>query len=491
MIIDFLGGSYQQRYVAYNPERTINFLPIITQDGEKNKSKMALFSTPGLSTFSSPSGTNMRGLYTARTHASLTPGKCFTIVDQTLYQIATNGTATSRGTLTDITNDATSVFMVSNASDELGIFHSSASYVFNMSTNTLTKITSGQFPGSVTSAAFMDGYTIVTVSSGAVYWASGNDMLTGWNSLNVFSPTFTPAETRAVVTYNQQIYAFTAESVEVYVTDATATFARLPRTTSLIGLVARESLAVFNDGIIFLGRSAKGEAAVYMMEQNYNCKKIPPSTSLTWRINNTSSDLSSAYGFIQYSKEGHLLYFLTLPGITTTFVFDFETGLWHERNSCNPNTSTDGVFRGRYYTNFDGKNLYGDLYGASIMKEDYTVYTEDGVGAAQAITRTRISPTFNDENKLISVHEIEIIGNTGCSNSGATNAKVSVSYSTDNGNTYNTARDVYLGAQAVYGWRARLPKLGSGRNWTLKLVLTDPIDLMISDMTAKGSFGSR
>lgn len=486
MKIDFLGGSYKQKYIEWNPERTINWLPVIAKEEEKDQSKIALFVTPGLSTYSSPSGTNQRGMFTARTHASLTPGKCFTVIDQTLYELNTAGTATSRGTLTDITNDTTSTFMVANANDELGIFHRSAGYVLNMTSNVLTKITDADYPSNVESVAYMDGYVIVSITSGAVYWSSGNDFLAGWSALNVLSPTFKPAETIAVATFNQQLYCFTSETVEVYNNDGTTPFVRLPRTTSEIGLLARESLAQTNDGFIFLGRSSKGEANIYFLDTNYQVKSLA-NPAITWQLNNTASDLTTTYGSIQYNKEGHLLYFITVPSLSTTHVYDFSTGMWHERNSKNPNDATQGVFRGRYFTSFNGKNLYGDLYGSVIMKEDYSVMTEDGTGSAQAIRRTRISGTFSEENKIISISELEFDLNTGSSNVSFPDAVLQVSYSKNNARTFNTPRNVYVGTAGTYGWRARLPKLGASRKWTVKVVLDDSIDLMIYDLIAHGS----
>lgn len=490
MLIDFVGGSFAQKYTAFDPERTINWLPVASTDAEKSISRLAFFSTPGLSTFSSPSGTNMRGLYTARTHASLTPGKCFTVIDRTLYQLSTSGTATSRGTLTNITNDTTPVYFTCNAADELGIFHSSAGYVLNMTTNTLTQITDADYPSTVTSVDFMDGFVFVSITSGAVYWTNVNDLLTGWDALNVLSPTSTPSATIAIRCFNQQLYCFTEDGIDVY-TNASGTLTRLPRTTSLIGLIAKDSIVKTTDGLVFLGRSKHGEAAIYMIDNNYQCKQISTS-SITWKLNNTSSDLVNSYAHIQYNKEGHILYFITIPGTSTTLVYDLTTSLWHERNSKNPNDSTEGAFRGRYYTNFDSKNLYGDLYGASVMKEDYTVFTEDGTGAAQTITRTRISPKVSHENVIIAVHELEICCNSGASNSGSTDAQIAVSYAKDaNGSSFNTARNVKVGTQGTGTWRPKLTMLGSARWWTLKLVLTGPIDLCITDIIAHGSYWDR
>jgi len=67
MQIDLLGGSYQHRFRDWNSQRTVNWLPKIADQKEKNKTSVSLVPRPGLSQHADLSSTAVRGLFTART----------------------------------------------------------------------------------------------------------------------------------------------------------------------------------------------------------------------------------------------------------------------------------------------------------------------------------------------------------------------------------------------------------------------------------------
>src|ERR1019366_980068 len=104
MKFDLVGGTYQAKYKDYNPERSINWYPVSAKNlyksylqlvvgaSEKDKSPTALFPHPGSSSFATISGVYNRGLYAARSGNQY---RCFTVVDQTLNEISTNGVVTN------------------------------------------------------------------------------------------------------------------------------------------------------------------------------------------------------------------------------------------------------------------------------------------------------------------------------------------------------------------------------------------------------------
>lgn len=487
MRIDLIGGSYEQKYKSFNSQRTINMYPVPSIPEEKNKTQIALFPTAGSIKFATISGRYNRGIFTVRNHDYA--NRCFSIVDDGLYEIANDGTVTSRGTLTDIGTGSTKVWMVANANNQLGIFHYNASYVFNLASNTLTKITSAQFPGLVTSAAFTDGYTFVT-SVGAVYFCTTNDMLNNWSSLNVYSPTSTPAPTIAVTTFKEQTVNFTSIDITTYYNDGATPWTRLPRSTILVGLVNPESLATWNDGMMFLGKNSSGETAVYFYDSQ-TCAPISP-FSINWQLNNVNN-LYDAYSYIEHTKDGHLWYYLTIPETKTTYIYDVTTKMWHERQSTQPALDSNGdfvyrQFRGRHYTNFNGKNLFSDLYSGNIYKEDYNTFTED----SNVIIRTRISSTIEQEKNNISVTEVEFDMNSG---SGALSGQGSdpllmFQYSKDNGYTFSPIRTIPIGPLGYRTERPRIRKLGTARQWTVKFSISDPVDFMINGALAHGIIGT-
>lgn len=480
MKIDLLGGSYAQRFGEFNSQRTINWYPVITTNQEKSKSSTALFPTAGLSLFSTLAGTYFKGLYTVRTPAY--PQRCFAVVNNILYEVNTDGTNTARATLTDLTADASRVYMTTTATNFLGIFHPSASYAYNLATNTAAKITSVQFVGTVSYADYLDGFTIV-VSNGSVFYATTNDIVTGWLSTNTWTPTFKTSPVIAAACLKEEIYNFTSTSCEIYINDGTP-FERLARSTVSIGLAAKNSLAGCNDGFYFLGRTPLGETGIYFLDNSYACKNIAPS-SIAWALNNSTTVVDAAYGQIVNTKDGHQFYYLTIPQLNTTYVYDTTTNEFHERQSQNPSTGLQNVFRGFCYTNFNGMNLFGDLYSGKIFQEKYNYVFED---TNIPIIRTRISETFNQEYCNIGVNSLELDCNAGSGSvlDPLVNPTIKIYTSGDGGQTFGTARLVSLGIQGNTTFRSRLFQLGTKRNWTIKLELSDPVNLEINNAVAKG-----
>ncbi len=495
MKLDLLGGSYQQKYIEFNPQRTINWYQVLSTQAEKTQSQTALFPFPGLSLYSSIVGRYNRGIFVARTNFFT---RCFTVVDNTLWEINSNQTSTNLGTLTNISIGSTRVYMCVNANNEVGIFHSTGAYSFQMSTNTLTEITSNQFCKNVIYADFLDGDTIVVsptnqfTTTAPVYFSTGNDMLTGWNSTNVFGSTFKPSQIKAAIAFREEIYILTDTTIEIYYNDGSTPWTRLPRSTILIGACSAESIAISNDGFYFVGRTQSGETNVFFFDSYYNCVPIADS-SIAWAGNSNNLEvLQDSKGFIQYSKDGHCFYHLEIPELKTTFVYDTFTKLWQERQSLNPSADSDGItrsgtFRGRYYANFNSMNLFTDKFSGDILIEDFTTRTENGT----PIIRTRISQTFSEEYMNISAASLELDCNTGCgiSTGQGSNPVMMIELSRDGGYNYGQPRNLLLGAVGNHLFRARLRKLGSSRKWTVKMVQSDPVDLEINNAIVHGTVG--
>lgn len=509
MIIDIVGGSYKNKYIAMNGQRTINWYIvkdlIQSEEGEGSKYKHALFPTPGLTSFAYPHLDFNRGIFTART---LTYNRCFIVFDNYLYEIDQFGTLTNRGQMQAMTLDPTSVYMEVNGNNQLMIAHSSASYIFNLDTNTLSQITDSNFPGNVTSLSYMAGYFVIT-SGGRVYYSTLNDG-TSWPAVNVFTPIAKADNTVAIKCWRDDIHCFGSETIELYLNDGASPFSKQDRSTIDIGLVATDTLQSFHQGMVFLGRSRYGELGVYFYNGG-DCALISP-PSINWQISNPqalsgttwdqlntytwnqwddpwSSSISNAYALIEHGRDGQIFYYLTIPLLHTTFVYDFSSKVWTERQSNSPLNSTDREFRGKYFTNFSGLNLFLDVYSSKVFKEDYTTALEDSL----LITRTRISQIISQENKFVSLYSCELDVNSGIGSVGnpAISPAINLYISKDNGNTYSTIPlSLYTGTTGQYTKRAKATKLGTARNWVLKFVTTDASDLMIQSAIVHGVVGS-
>lgn len=476
MRLPILGGSADGKYKINNSQRTVNWCPIVTGATEDNKTELYLSPTPGYSLFSTLTGTSIRAFFTARTHGFT---RCFAVIDKTLYEIATSGTPTSRGTLTDIEAGSNRLYMGVNPANEVFIGGVSASYVFDMDTDTLTKITDVEFPNSVSSMVYTDTYGIIS-SNGSVFISDSGSFL-NWSAINTYSPTFTSAPVVALGSLKEQIFNFTTESIEVYVaTGDDPIYERLPRTSIKMGIRAKNSLACAEYGFIFLGQSNNGGAAVYYYD-GWNPPVPISDTNFTWQINQSTS-LDAAYGYIQHNKEGQKLYYLTIPDLNRTFCYNLNSKKWFDKSSLNPTDYAGAIinpdqFRGAFYTYFNDYHLFADTYTGKIFKEDYSIFTEDSL----PIYRKRDSQIISNEDKYLSVEELIIDCSVGTANGASTTPDLQISWSVDGGNTFTTPVNLLLGLIGEFTYQAKLTNLGMGRRWVFRIECSDPIDIMIQD----------
>lgn len=486
MIIDLLGGTYEQKFKDWNAQRTINWYPKISKDEEKNKTKVALFPRPGLTQFASASGNCVRGLFTART---LTEERCFAVIGTTLYEISYDGTMTSRASLGNLTSGTKSkVYMEINNNNELMIQDPKAGYIFDLNTNTATQITDLDYPGGGT-LAYADGYFIISDNNGRVTFSDLGEGLS-WDGFNFFTPSFKPDKVKAVATFREEIYCFGDSTIEVYINDGETPFIRQSRTSIYYGITARDSIASWHGGVFFLGKSVNGGNDIYMMGTNYALNPIT-TPAICAKINSVTNE--DAEGYVTCSKDGHIFYHIHMPSLQLTLVYDMSTNMWHERLSERPFANVDGsrqqdMYRGKCYTQFKGMNLFGDWYSGKIFKEDDTVSTDDGY------TRVlhRITPILHQELKYISVYELEIDVNSGF---GTTTGQGSdpimmLRYSLNGGNTFETEEYIKLGALGEYDYKVQKSKLGTSRNWVIDFKITDPVDIIVMQSNARISVSS-
>lgn len=485
MKIDVIGGSYEQKYLNFNSQRTINWYPILSSQESKSKNPVALFPTPGLSTFATSALRYGRGIFTART---VTYNRCFVVLDTTFYEILADGTLTSRGTLTNIPAGATKVWMEVNGNHQILIAHHGAAYYYDLSTDVLTVVSDVDYPGSITCLAYMDGYFVVA-SGGRVYFSDANSA-SAWTGASVFTPTFRADPTIAVGAHKGIMYCFGSETIEPYYLDGSASvFARYGSTnTTATGIYDANTLAHFDQGFFLVTRSQNGEVGVGLLMDG---QLVPVDDSaIRWKLNSIGNDLIGSHGHVIQTKDGRIVYRLSIPALHTTLCYDMSSNIWSEQQSTKPANDADGsinydIFRGKHLTSFHGMNLYTDVYTGNILKEDYSVFTEAGT----MIRRVRISQTYSDEDyKDISVVSFELDGAKGAGlSSGQGSAPLMMlDTSTNGGHTYGNEYNISLGNQGDYTVRQRIFNLGSGRDWTIKLTLTDPINFMIQAAFAKG-----
>lgn len=493
MQINLLGGSNKSRYPEISSQRTINWLPTVYSQEEGLDVQISLLRGPGLSMFCNIPGRYSRGIFTARTVNFV---RSFCVVDQTLWELNGNMSATNRGVMSNLAFAASKVFLLVNGDEQLFIGGTNAGYCFNMTTNTLTQITDPNYPPTIISATYNDGFLFVVAGPGSdtqgfAHFSNADDITT-WSGQNVYHTTIRAAAIKAVAAHRDKVFNFTAETIEPYYEDGgVEVWARFPAGIANTGLYATNTEVAYDGGLIFVGMSDVGAKHVYTLANEYSATtSISESdVDVQWAINSTPQALDGAWAYMQHTRDGHMLYRLFCPQLKTTFCYDTNTAVWFEQQSMSPALDVDGsyrpgMFRGKFMAIFQDYVLFQDMYSGAIFFEDYNNLTENGT----LIRRQRTSTNYKESYSNIGIHimELDTTKGVGTVSGQGKNPLMMVSMSWNGGHTYTVPRFMPLGNQGDYYYRARLNKLGTARQWSIEMVVTDPIDIMIQNAWAHG-----
>jgi hypothetical protein len=363
MIIPFIGGSNSGRSISVDSQQTMNFYP--EANDPSSKSTASLIGTPGLRLFTEVT-TNQgacRGMFASGSD------RFFCVVGNQLVEIAKDATKTVRGTLLTLSGICTFAENVDldDNTTQIMIVDGSYGYIFALSTNTFTRITSGDyFPG--THVVYKDGFFVQNYSTANTFILSAlYDGLT-WDALDYYAAESNADNVEALGKVNNELWVFGKKSIEIWYSTGNSEdpLARVNSAYIDVGIGAKYSIGTINNTIFWIGSNAQGNRIVFMAN-SYTPQRI--STHAIENMIGKVPDISDAIGYC-YQQEGHYFYVLSFQGGNITLVFDMTTGLWHERGYLNTTTGNNDRHRGICSTYWDNKTMVGDFANGKIYYYD-------------------------------------------------------------------------------------------------------------------------
>ena len=364
----FIRGSDTRRSTTFNTERTINWYP---ESGTAvTKSSGALLPTPGLVPYVYLSGP-VRALF-------YEDGRCFAVSGPFFYEIFASHTKVFRGTVGLDSRPATissNVAAEGDASRQLLVTSAGNGFIFDLETNTLTQITDDAFPERVVQGLFFDGYFIVLDDTGTFYLSElGNGL--EWNGLDFGQQSQTSDKTISIFKTNDNLFLFGTKYTAPWYNSGAASFPFQPVQGSIMqqGTAAPFSAVEIDNSLIWLGRNADGYGIVWRAN-GYTPTRISHEGIENYL--RAAPRLSDAVAFA-YQQGGHLFYWLYVPGLETSLVYDVATELWHERAEWNPDKGIWIPHRARCHAfAFDNLNLVGDRLSGGIYELSLEAYEDE------------------------------------------------------------------------------------------------------------------
>ena len=296
------------------------------------------------------------------------------------------------------------------------------------------KLTDADIPGNlVHGVVYLDQYTFVGDAQGYIYNSALADV-TSWTQGERLLAQLESDQNVAIVKHLNYLVALGEWTTEFFYDAANPQGSPLlPLQGSMhhVGCAAGATVFADEDTVIWLGKSKSGGLQVVVL----NGMQVQPISNpyIEKIIAHEEATLSTVYawgGRIQ----GHLLYFLTLPTLDKTFVYNLSTQTWSEFTSYTG--STESYFKYIGFTELAGQYYTLHRSDGKIGKMDFDLYT-DYTGAVQTEVVTNKISLGTVRNKVL--RRLIVLGDAATSTS-----TVTVDWTDDDYITWSTARTVDL-----------------------------------------------
>ena len=456
MKIGLVGPSYQERSLPFDAQRSVNLFPVLDQMG---KEVAALYGTPGLTLFSTAGSGPIRACFPAAN------GRAFVVSGSGLYELASTGTATLRGSL----NTSSGIVQMDENGLQLGVCDGTYLYMLTYSSNAFAQVTDADLP-SVGTLTFIDGYFAVSENSSGKFHISALYDGTLWSALDFATAESSPDNLVRVCNAVGQLWLFGDKTTEIWTNTGAATFpfARISGAKMEVGILAPHTAVAVDNSVFWVGKDNIGSGIVYRA-QGFSPQRI--STNAIELILQQASSPSTLRAYT-YQQDGHTFYVITGGNMSTTLVYDVSTQLWHERAYLNAMGSFEqhlgacGMFA--FSQQLVGSRKDGKIYTMSL-----SVYSDNGDPIASERTFTHVS----QENQRVRYRQLEIAMETGVGNQSdpGQDPQATLYISADGARTWSNGYQTSFGKVGNYKSRAVWRRLGYASDLTLKVRITDPV----------------
>jgi hypothetical protein len=465
MIFDIVKGSYKSRAKNISVNELQNYY-VELEDGEKAKNTKALIGCPGYRLVDTVTAIgHSRGLYNTNND------RMFTVVSNKLFEMDTNEVFTERGILGTIIG----ICVFADNGNEVLVVDGEFGYVYDLTTNILTKITDVDFPANPTHCIFTDGYFIVNKGDSGQFYFSASYDGSSWSALDFASAEYSSDNLQGIVkTSNGTIWMIGKYSTELWNNVGTPDlpWRRIQGAVKETGCIAPYSIATNGTQIFFLSTDA---FAIYM-GSGYDMQKIS-NPAIEYQIKQlTNIEQAVAH---TYSDETHSFYVISFSS-ELTYVFDIATGQWHQRGTYNAGSGLNNRQQSQGYCYFNSTHYVGSYLNGKIFEMNLSTYDEDSL----PIKRVIVTSHVNDEHKILKHRRFEIEFERGIGLvDDTTPPQIMLQFSNDGGFTWSSEAWVgaskSAGAIGEYQERAKWVRLGSSRDRVYRISMADPVKWII------------
>lgn len=292
-------------------------------------------------------------------------------------------------------------------------------------------------PNSVT---FLNGYLVYSHRDGRIT-STALDDATDVNALHFDTAEFHPDKLFRIIARGSELLAFGQQTIEIWQPAAGEGLPFLRTDIIPKGCSSGASVQVIDGAVLWLA-----EDKTVRMARGYEPGKV--SNPAVQRAIEAVSDPEEIKG-LSWVEDGRNYYAVTHSSFT--WVYDMETGLWHERKS-------HGVLNWRCNCAFEfqGRRLFGDALTGVIYEQSEATSEAGGNHHMKLVFPIHANPY------RMQMHSIHIDATSGESPVGDEQF-VYIRTSKNNGAKWSNSRKASLGKIGEYSKRVRFNRFGTSR----------------------------
>ena len=477
-LISFGDVPFASPFNVIGKEECRNLYPELSIS-QSSKVPVSFVSVPGLKLFlNKSSGNSCRGIY--RTSDQ----RLFIVTGNTLTEIFQNGQRIVRGNITTYSG----VINFSDNTRQLVLVDGEFGYCLDLATNTFTKIDENTFPNGATHITNIDTYFLANVPNTYNFrWSGINNGLT-WDPLDFASKEGYPEVIVAIKELHHQLWVFGTTSTEIFYDSGDTenqVWQRVQGASMEVGCAAKNSVAKIDNNIFWLGYDKAGHYEVYTNEG------LSPVVITTRGIEQlidraTGGVFDNVIGY-SYCQDGHNFYILQFMDTNLTLAYDTTTKKWHVRSNRNWD-GNDVKWRALYHQFIWGKNVFGDMFSDALFTSDLNYfYNDDPDNPTRPtyIVRERTTAIVQADQKRIRHKSFEVLFEMGVglnlnnSLGFGSDPKVMVQTSDDSGISWSNFKYETIGKIGETRKRAKFNRLGISRNRVYKVIVSDPVKIVL------------
>lgn len=483
----FVNGAYRALSPTADDEQTINWYPErYKEEAPGAVTEMALYPTPGVATHMNViEGLGGRAAFSMN-------GRTFFVIGSKLVEMLT-GSYLIRG---DVGNNGRPAQMVSSGieSGQLVICSAGSVFCYDLDTNVLdtvlTPLDALLSPGEAYYShvgisygffqAFDQNHSLFRISqhsSGAV--GAGP---TGWDNLDFAARSLTgvgadPWVAMLTTSYGETWF-FGELSSEVWYNNGSGDFPYAPDQSGQLpyGIAAPFSCCEAGDRVVWLATTKDGDLSV-ASAQGFTPKRI--SDFALEAEFDSYARVDDAEGET-YRQRGHTFYKLTFPTEKKTWLFDFQTGLWHRRGTWMSEFNRYDEWRPTWYAFVNRQHLWVERESGHILEVSPEFYSD---ADNRELRRVRVSPTIRNGGQRVTHKRLEVLIEAGIQpkDNSVPNPVMALRFSDDGGKTWGNELTQPMGNLGQYRQRLVWEKLGQAEARTYELSCSERMPVRVID----------